>query len=196
MEKGSPTSSQGHAFVLNTRLHPRETPVARQMEELPRGNRLWNSSTNSNAWRLHRMLYDDYEKFLTWVESVSAREFDWFVTLTVPFASCEADTDQAFDEWIAAIENKDGATKWARVAEKGDGNSFQLHVLIGGRNQTRRAKWMRAWEESTGGEAHSRRPRNTEELRGLLRYLVVRRECGFRSKSPWGPNVSFRGLNE
>lgn len=142
------------------------------------------------------MTYDDHDEFIAYLEQITADDFDWFVTLTIPFAFREDATDAEFDKWIAEIEDEDDATRWARVAERKDAYDFELHVLIGGRRDTRRYKWMRAWEERTGRKARSRRLGDTEKLRRLLRYLVERHGCGFRAKELWGTEISFRGLNE
>jgi hypothetical protein len=65
------------------------------------------------------MTYEDDQKFSEYVEKLSAGDYDWFVTLTVPLAFCEEDTDGAFDDWISQIEKEDQAYDWARVADKG-----------------------------------------------------------------------------
>jgi hypothetical protein len=56
-----------------------------------------------------------------------------------------------------------------------------------------RHKWMRLWEEIGGGEARTRFLGDTDKLRGLLRYLVLRRDCGFKNKSLIGPEIYFKG---
>lgn len=91
------------------------------------------------------------------------------------------------------IEEKDGATRWARIAELGPGTEFQLHVLLGGRDNTRRYRWMVEWEELTGGSARSRRLVDADKLRGTFNYLVQRRNCGFRSHGVGRGDIHFAG---
>jgi hypothetical protein len=140
--------------------------------------------------------YDDYGKFTKYLGNLSIDEFDWFVTLEMPWAARESDADGVFDGWISALETDDGISRWARIAERGDGDSLKLHVLIGGRESKLRYKWMCLWRERTGGDAYSRRLDDTKKLRGLFEYLVDRRGCGFSSKDTWGSRISFRGMYE
>jgi hypothetical protein len=138
---------------------------------------------------------DEYELACKFIESVEVTDYDWSVTLTAQNPLYQI-VENRFDEWISQIEEEDGATEWVRVTEPGDGDSFSLHVLIGGRENTHRYKWMLLWEELTGGEARSRFMGESERLRGLLRYFVLRRNFGFKTESRWKPELDIKGWDE
>lgn len=137
---------------------------------------------------------DEYDLASNFIEKVEVTDYDWSVTLTTH--DIHPIMEKLFDEWISQIEEEDGATDWVRVTEPGDGGSFSLHVFIGGRHNTHRYKWMRLWEELTGGEARTRYMGDTDRLRGLLRYFVLRRYFGFKTKSSWKANLNIKGWNE
>jgi hypothetical protein len=137
---------------------------------------------------------DEYELAVQFIEAFDAADYDWSVTLTAQGLHSVIEDD--FDEWISQIEQKDGATEWVRVTEPGDGNSFSLHVFIGGRETRRRFKWMCLWGELSGGNARSRFMGDTERLRGLLRYFVLKRNFGLKTHSEWKRQLNIKGWNE
>jgi hypothetical protein len=138
---------------------------------------------------------DEHELASHFIETVQVSDYDWSVTLKAD-AVVLGSLENNFDEWMLQIEEEDGATRWVRVTEPGDGNSYFLHVLVGGRHSTHRYKWMRLWAELTGGEARSRYMGDTERLRGLLRYFVLRRNFGFKVHSQWQSELHIKGWNE
>jgi hypothetical protein len=137
---------------------------------------------------------DDYELAVQFIDAFDAADYDWSVTLTTQ--GLHSVVEDYFDEWISKIEQEDGATEWVRVTEPGDGNSFSLHVFIGGRENHRRYKWMCLWEELSGGSARSRFMGDTERLRGLLRYFVLKRYFGLKTRSRWKRQLNIKGWNE
>jgi hypothetical protein len=138
---------------------------------------------------------DEYEIAAGFIETVQMDDYDWSVTLTARSFAL-SDVKNSFDEWISQIEEQDGATRWSRVTEVGGEYSFSFHVFIGGRHNTHRYKWMCLWTELTGGEARSRYRGETERLRGLLRYFVLKRNFGFKVRDSWGSNFDIQGWNE
>jgi hypothetical protein len=138
---------------------------------------------------------DEYELASKFIETAQVSDYDWSVTLTAQSQLYQIVEDW-FDEWISQIEEEDGATDWVRVVEPADGGSFSLHVFIGGRHNTHRYKWMSLWTELTGGTARSRYMGETDRLRGLLRYFVLKRYFGFKTKSRWKANLNIKGWNE
>ena len=137
---------------------------------------------------------DEYDLASNFIETVQVTDYDWSVTLKAEYLPYPL-LENRFDEWISQIEEKDGASEWVRVTEP-DGDFVSLHVLIGGRQNTHRYKWMRLWEELTGGEARSRYMGDNERMRGLLRYFALRRKFGFKTKSRWKPELHIKAWNE
>jgi len=137
---------------------------------------------------------DEYDLASNFIETVEVTDYDWSVTLTTE--DIHPIMEQLFDEWISQIEEEDGATDWVRVVEPADGGCFSLHVFIGGRHNTHRYKWMRLWTELTGGTARSRYMEETDKLRSLLRYFVLKRYFGFKTKSSGKANLNIKGWNE
>lgn len=138
---------------------------------------------------------DEYELASAFIETAQASDYDWSVTLTAP-GMLNQILEIRFQEWISRIEEEDGATEWVRVTEPGDEDSFSLHVFIGGRDKTHRYKWLRLWEEMTGGQARSRFMGDTDRLRGLLRYFVLRRHFAFKAQAKWKSELDIKGWNE
>lgn len=137
---------------------------------------------------------DEFELASDFIETAEVTDYDWSVTLTTQ--DSHSIMENLFDEWISQIEQEDGATDWVRVTEPGDGGSFSLHVFIGGRQKTHRYKWKCLWEELAGGEARTRYMGETDRLRGLLRYFVLKRYFGFKTKSRWKASLNIKGWNE
>lgn len=141
------------------------------------------------------MTTDEYELAAKFIDTVEASTYDWSVTLTTHRLIYPV-VKMHFDAWISRVQSEDGATDWLRVTEPGDDDSISLHVFIGGRRWRYRGKWMRVWEELSGGTARTRFLGDTERLRGLLGYFVLRRFFAFKTRSKRGRDLDIKGWSE
>jgi hypothetical protein len=136
----------------------------------------------------------DYESFMEFLEQVCARDYHSFLTLTTEATLTEGFADCLFIPWISRLEESGGASDWIRIAERRAEDSFDLHVLFGGRRQSSRYTLLRSWEaQAFARQARIRRLGETDELRGLIQYLVLRRGCGFRARGLWGGVIGIKG---
>jgi hypothetical protein len=140
------------------------------------------------------MTYDDYDRFIKYMDEFSASDYHSFLKLTTEATFTEGCADWVFIPWISNVQKSGGAGNWIRIAERRDECTFDLHVLIGGGQPIPPYKLMRSWEQQAfAREARRRRLGETEPLRGLIQYLVLQRGCGFRASGLWGGLVGIKG---